>query len=234
MLSQLFEQNPDCTIENLRTDFLGVVKGLGFYKKNMTLALDVFEWFRSFCSKDCNLVLSCSVVAVVISMLGKGGNVSVAASLLHSLQKDGFDIDTYAYTSLETAYVSNGKYREALLVFKKMEEEGCKPTLITYNVILNMYGKMGMPWSKIMTLVERMKSTGVRPDSYTYNTLISYCQKGSLREEVAGVFEEMKLAGLSPDKVTYDALLDVYGKSRRLMEALAVLREMENNGFLSN
>lgn len=56
-----------------------------------------------------------------------------------------------------------------------MEQEGCKPTLITYNVILNIYGKMGMLWNKIKTVFEGMRSSGVVPDAYTYNTVISCC-----------------------------------------------------------
>ncbi|KAG9157808.1 hypothetical protein Leryth_026484 [Lithospermum erythrorhizon] len=112
-----------------------------------------------------------------------------------------------------------------------MEEEGCKPTLITYNVILNVYGKMGMPWNTILGVLDGMKDCGVAPDAYTYNTLISCCRRGSLYEEAKRLFEQMKLAGFAPDKVTYNALLDVYGKSRRAKEAMEVLQEMEANGF---
>ncbi|CAL9018046.1 unnamed protein product [Prunus brigantina] len=111
-----------------------------------------------------------------------------------------------------------------------MEEEGCRPTLITYNVTLNVYGKMGMPWNKIRALVECMKSA-IAPDSYTYNTFITWYRCGSLHVKAAEVFQEMKLAGFVPDKVTYDALLDVYGKSRRTKEAMEVLKDMEFNGF---
>ncbi|PON31618.1 Pentatricopeptide repeat, partial [Trema orientale] len=214
--------------ETLALDVLCIVKGLGFYKK-CDLALSVFEWFRN--REDCESVLSGSVAAVVISMLGKQGRVSAAASLLQNLHKDGFVLDVYAYTSLITAYVSNGRFREAVMVFNKMEGEGCQPTLITYNVILNVYGKMGMPWNKIIALLDGMKRAGVASDSYTYNTLISCCRRGALYEEAVKVFEEMKLAGFTPDKVTYNALLDVYGKSRRPKEAMEVLREMEANGF---
>ncbi|KAJ6299092.1 hypothetical protein OIU76_020131 [Salix suchowensis] len=213
--------------EGLSNDVLGVIKGLGFYKKR-DLAMSVFEWFKN--RNDCGSVLSNSAVAVIISMLGKEGKVSVAAALLNDLHKDGFELDVYAYTSLITACVSNGRYREAVTVFKNMEEEGCKPTLITYNVILNVYGKMGMPWNKIKGLFEGMKNAGVLPDEYTYNTLITCCRRGSLHEEAAAVFKDMKLMGFVPDKVTYNALLDVYGKSRRTKEAMEVLREMEVNG----
>ncbi|KAL2461220.1 Pentatricopeptide repeat-containing protein [Abeliophyllum distichum] len=66
-------------------------------------------------------------------MLGKEGQVSAAASFFHNLHNDGFGIDVYAYTSLITVFASNRRYREAVIVFKKMEKEGCKPTLISIN-----------------------------------------------------------------------------------------------------
>ncbi|KAJ7946134.1 Pentatricopeptide repeat-containing protein [Quillaja saponaria] len=191
--------------ESLSSNFLAIIKGLGFNKKS-DLALGVFDWVRN--RKDCALLLNGSMVAVVVNILGKAGQVSAAASLLHNLRIDGVELDVYAYTSLITACASNGRYREAVTVFDKMEEEGCKPTLITYNVILNVYGKMGMPWNKIRAVVEGMKSDGVAPDLYTYNTLISCCRRGSLYKEAVEVFEEMKLKGFTPDKVTYNSLLD--------------------------
>ncbi|KAL2490285.1 Pentatricopeptide repeat-containing protein [Abeliophyllum distichum] len=46
---------------------------------------------------------------------------------------NGFGIDVYAYTSLITVFASNMRYREAVMIFKKMEEEGCNPTLISIN-----------------------------------------------------------------------------------------------------
>ncbi|KAD6794893.1 hypothetical protein E3N88_05789 [Mikania micrantha] len=106
-----------------------------------------------------------------------------------------------------------------------------KPTKITYNVILNVYGKMGMPWNKIESVFDSMKNSGVFPDSYTFNTLISCCKRGSLHEEAYRIFEEMKLAGCMPDYVTFNTLLDVYAKSRKPNEAMNVLREMESKGF---
>ena len=137
--------------DSLSSDILGIVKGLGFNNK-LDLALSVFEWVRN--REDCVSLLNGSVIAVMINLLGKSGRLSTAASLLHYLQKDGIQVDVYAYTSLISAYANNGRYREAVVIFNKMEEEGFRPTLITYNVVLNVYGKMGMPWTKIIALVE--------------------------------------------------------------------------------
>ncbi|KAL2541864.1 Pentatricopeptide repeat-containing protein [Abeliophyllum distichum] len=120
----------ELSIETICFDVLGIIKALRYYKK-CDLALNVFEWIRN--RPDSDKLVNRSAVAVIISMLGKEGQVSAAASFFHNLHNDGFGIDVYAYTSLITVFASNKRYREAVMVFKKIEEEGCKPTLISIN-----------------------------------------------------------------------------------------------------
>ncbi|KAL3614279.1 hypothetical protein CASFOL_042353 [Castilleja foliolosa] len=83
-------------------DVLAIIKALGHNKK-CELALSVFEWIRK--RSDSDKLINGSLVAVIISMLGKDGQVSTAATLFHDLQKDGFDLDVYAYTSLITIVI---------------------------------------------------------------------------------------------------------------------------------
>lgn len=145
----------ECDLESLPKDLLGIIKGLAFHKKHQT-ALGVFEWMRNRKDSEFLSLFSGPLVAVIVSILGIEGRVSAAASLLHSLQKDGFSIDVHAYTSLINAYSINGRHQEAVTTFKKMVQEGWKPTLITYSIILNVYGKMGMPWNELLSLIQAM------------------------------------------------------------------------------
>ena len=47
----------------------------------------------------------------------------------------------------------------------------------------------------------------MKPDVYSYNALISACEKGGQWERAVEVFEEMKAAGVKPDVITYSALI---------------------------
>lgn len=220
ILSPLFTQ-PHPHPTRLSRDILAILKALGFRKKTQ-LAFSVFDWVRNH--QDSSNLLTGSAIAVIVNILGKAGRVSSAASLLKTLENDGFEIDVYAYTCLITAYASKGRYNDAVSVFNKMQRDGCTPTLVTYNSILNVYGKMGMSWSRVTAIFDSMKTNGVVPDLYTYNTLITCCRRGSLYEEVVNVFDQIKSAGFVPDRVTYNALLDVFAKARRPREALQVLK----------
>ncbi|KAK1371262.1 hypothetical protein POM88_037354 [Heracleum sosnowskyi] len=99
-----------------------------------------------------------NIVVVMISMFGRDGQVSTTTSnLFHKFYKDVFvGIDVYACTFLRSA--SNGRYIEVILIYKKMEEEGCKPTLITYNVILNVDWEIVMSWKMITTVFDNPES----------------------------------------------------------------------------
>eukprot|EP01018_Ginkgo_biloba_P033786 Gb_00138 [translate_table: standard] len=136
----------------------------------------------------------------------------------------------YAYTSLIIACTRNGKNKDAIIPFKKIEEEGCEPIIITYNIMLDVYRKMGNCWNKVLSLFAQMKNRGINPDEYTYNTPISACRRGSMHEEAVEFFKKMKAAGCTPDRVTYNSPLDVYGNSRRHDDALNILQGMEKNG----
>ena len=66
-------------------------------------------------------------------------------------------MNAYAYSSLIYAYSWNGMYREVISLFKRMEKGGCEPNVVTHNIMLYVYGKMGNSWNKVVSLFEEMK-----------------------------------------------------------------------------
>lgn len=54
---------------------------------------------------------------------------------------DVFQIDIYVFTCLITAYVKKHKYKTIEYLFNEIQHHGYSPIIITYNSILNVYGK---------------------------------------------------------------------------------------------
>jgi pentatricopeptide repeat protein len=103
-------------------DLLAILKGLcGF--RQWKKALDVFEWMRNHEDHKPNA----QAIAVMIRTLGGEAQCSKATDLFHNLRLEGYSMDAYAYTSLISTYSRNGMYREAISLFKRMEEDGCEP-----------------------------------------------------------------------------------------------------------
>lgn len=211
------------------SELLSIIKGLG-REGQWNKSLTVFNWMRERPKFRPDGV----TIAVMLRILGRESQLSAVSCLFESLRTEGYPLDVYAYTSLITALSRSRKFKEALGFFKHMKDEGPQPNIVTYNVIIDLYGKKGRSWENILELFEEMKAQGIRPDEYTYNTAITACASGSLCEEAKELFTQMKASNCTPDRVTYNALLDVYGKAGWHDEAVNVLKEMESAGCPPN
>jgi pentatricopeptide repeat protein len=211
------------------SELLSIIKGLG-REGQWIAALAVFDWMRERPMFRPDGV----TIAVMLRILGRESQLTTVSRLFETLKLEGYPLDVYAYTSLITSLSRNRKFKEALEFFKQMKEEGPQPNIVTYNVIIDLYGKKGRSWEKILEVFEEMRAQGIRPDEYTYNTAITACASGSLCEEAKELFTQMKASNCTPDRVTYNALLDVYGKAGWHHEAANVLKEMESAGCPPN
>jgi pentatricopeptide repeat domain-containing protein 1 len=68
------------------------------------------------------------------------------------------------------------------------------PTLVTYNVVLDVYGRMGRLWPWIVALLDEMRVAGVEPDSFIASTVIAACCRDGLVDEAVastmyGIFQ---------------------------------------------
>ena len=211
------------------SELLSIIKGLG-REGQWNAALALFNWMRERPTFRPDGV----AIAVMLRILGRESQLTAVSQLFETLKLEGYPLDVYAYTSLITTLSRNRKFKEALEFFKQMKEEGPQPNIVTYNVIIDLYGKKGRSWENILELLEEMKAKGIRPDEYTYNTAITACVSGFLCEEAKDLFTQMKASNCTPDRVTYNALLDVYGKAGWHNEAVNVLKEMESAGWAPN
>lgn len=211
------------------SELLSIIKGLG-REGQWNAALAVFDWMREKPAFRPDGV----TIAVMLRILGRESQLTVVSRLFETLKTEGYPLDVYAYTSLITALSRNRKFKEALEFFRQMKDEGPQPNIVTYNVIIDLYGKKGRSWESILVLFEEIKVQGIQPDEYTYNTAITACASGSLCEEAKELFTQMKASNCKPDRVTYNALLDVYGKAGWHKEAANVLKEMESAGCPPN
>ncbi|CDP11616.1 unnamed protein product [Coffea canephora] len=127
-----------------------------------------------------------------------------------------------------------------------------KLNTVAYNSVIGSYMNFG-DFEKAIMVYGSMRKHNVKPDSVTYNVLISGCCKMSkfsnalefLNEmldlkvplsqegQLAGaesMFSMMKMAGFHPDVVTYTAMLHAYSVADDWEKAFAIFQEMELPG----
>jgi len=114
-----------------------------------------------------------------------------------------------------------------------MQAEGCKPNLVTYNTLIDVYGKTGA-WEDAVAVLDALEGQGIAPEVRTYNTVIIACNQSSQAAQALHVYERMLAAGAKPTATTYTALISAYGKAGQLDAALQIFQDMVARGCERN
>ncbi|GKV39802.1 hypothetical protein SLEP1_g47519 [Rubroshorea leprosula] len=223
-LNDFFDSNKLMLLE---ADIFSLLKALA-HSGNWERALLFFEWVV-LNLKSSNVKIDNQVVELMVRILGRESQHSIASKLLNVIPLEDYSLDVRAYTTILHVYSHTGKYKRAISVFERMKETGLSPTLVTYKVMLDVYGKMGRSWDKILGLLDEMRSNGLKFDEFICSTVISACGREGLLNEAKESFAKLKSQGYVPGTVTYNAMLQVFGKARIYSEALSILKEMEDN-----
>ncbi|KOM55753.1 hypothetical protein LR48_Vigan10g164500 [Vigna angularis] len=235
--------------ELLEVDFLSLLKALDL-SGNWERALLLFEWGWLHFGSEQNLRLDNQVVELMVRIMGRESQHSIASKLFGLIPVEQYSLDVRAYTTVLHAYARTGKYKRAIVLFGKMNEFGLDPTLVTYNVMLDVYGKMGRSWSRILELLDEMRIKGLEFDEFTCSTVISACGREGMLDEARKFFAELKLNGYKPgtvtilkemednncplDSVTYNELAATYVRAGFLDQGKAVIDTMTSKGIMPN
>jgi len=152
-------------------------------------------------------------------------------------------------------------YPLVLEIFNQSRNSAIRPTVITYNILMNKAPN----YETVKTWLETMRQEGVTPTVVTYNTLVNQAPdyesaKGWLEtirkegiqpdvftystlikkapdyETAKGCLETMRQKGITPDVVTYSTLADKAPEYETTMYWLATMRQegLQPNVFTYN
>ena len=75
---------------------------------------------------------------------------------------------------------------------------------------------------KAEKLFDEMLERGVKPDNFTFSTIISCARLCNLADKAVEWFEKMPSFGLEPDDVTFSTMIDSYGRAGNVEKALSL------------
>ncbi|KHN26163.1 Pentatricopeptide repeat-containing protein [Glycine soja] len=102
---------------------------------------------------------------------------------------------------------------QAMKLLIEMMSKGCKPNVVTYNVLIKGICNEGSlcsggKWMDAMKLLASMLRNGFSPNVVTFNTLINFlCLKGLLGKAL-NVLEMMPKHGCTPNFRSYNPLIE--------------------------
>ncbi|CAA0838362.1 Pentatricopeptide repeat-containing protein [Striga hermonthica] len=135
-------------------------------------------------------------------------------------------------TKMMNTLVDMGKPQESVSIFNDLIQEGHKPNLRTYNVLVWAWcteKNMKAAWD----LVTEMAALGMGPNVITYNMLATaYIKDGQMRE--ANVILEMARNNVRPNEWTCGIIISGYCKEGRIQDALRFVNKMKDLGIKPN
>ncbi|WOL13886.1 hypothetical protein Cni_G22666 [Canna indica] len=117
-------------------------------------------------------------------------------------------------------------------LFEEMMQNGYAANTITFNVMLDVYGKAGL-LKKARKVFWIARKQGLA-DVISYNTIIAAYGKNKDFKSMESVIHKMQSAGYPVSLEAYNCMLDAYGKENRLEEFSNVLQKMKEARCVSD
>lgn len=122
-----------------------------------------------------------------------------------------------------------------------MEPGGFKPNLVTYNILMNFYGKVNL--LKFFTgklgridlcysVLGKILTLGFEPSVFTTNTLLRCLCFNNRQKEALMIFDKIKSLGYEVDNFTFGILIDGFCRTNDSDSAILFLDQVERH-FIS-
>lgn len=140
--------------------------------------------------------------------------------------------DVYTYSILINCCCKLHRFDLIQHVLAEMSYLGISHSTVTYNTIIDGYGKAQLFEQMENSLTDMIESGTCLPDVFTFNIFIgSYGNCGKIKE-MEKWFDEFQLMGIRPDIKTFNILIRSYGKAG-MYEKMGSVMEFMRKRFYS-
>lgn len=154
------------------------------------------------------------------------------ADLYYKVLKNGELWDEEMYNCVINCCANALPVDEHSRLFDEMLRQGFSPNTVTFNVILNAYGRSGL-FEKAKKVFWMAKKQGL-VDIISYNTLIAAYGKNKYLKNMSATVRKMQFDGFSVSLEAYNCMLDVYGKEGEMDKFRSVLQRMRSSNCVSD
>ncbi|KAB2057141.1 hypothetical protein F383_20827 [Gossypium arboreum] len=185
-----------------------------------------YELFQAMSDEGC--VMNHEAYTALLSAYSRSGLFDKAFSLLEEMKDTPIchpDVQTYSILIKSCLQVFAFDKVRALL--SDMASRGIRPNTVTYNTLIDAYGKAKMFQEMEMTLVEMLRGKDCEPDVWTMNSTIRAFGSSGQIETMEKCYEKFQSAGIQPNIKTFNILLDSYGKTGNYEKMSAVMEYMQ-------
>ncbi|KAH7859378.1 hypothetical protein Vadar_000311 [Vaccinium darrowii] len=182
--------------------------------------------------KQKNIVPDIYLIRDMLRVYQKCGMLDNLRDLYYKLLKSEITWDQEMYNCVINCCARALPIDELSRVFDEMIDRGFDPNTITFNVVLDVYGKSKL-FKKARKVLWMAKKRGL-VDVISYNTLIAAYGKSKYLGNMSATAKHMQFDGFSVSLEAYNSMLDAYGKEGEMEKFRSVLRSLRESGCASN
>ncbi|XP_061353516.1 pentatricopeptide repeat-containing protein At5g48730, chloroplastic [Gastrolobium bilobum] len=184
------------------------------------------ELFDAMVDEGC--VLNCESYTALLSAYSRSGLLDRAFSLLEEMESTpGCQPDVQTYSILIKSCLQVFAFDKVQSLLSDMAIRKIKPNTVTYNTLIDAYGKAKKFSEMESTLVEMLADRDCQPDVWTMNsTLRAFGNIGQI-ETMERCYDKFQTSGIQPNVQTFNILLDSYGKVEDYKKMSAVMEYMQ-------
>lgn len=186
--------------------------------------------FQAMIDEGC--AVNCESYTALLSAYSRSGLFETAFSLLEKMKNTpGCEPDVFTYSILIKSCVHVFEFEKVQTLLSDMADQGIKSNTITYNTLIDAYGKAKDFAEMEKTLATMLRMGECEPDVWTMNsTLRAFGSSGQI-ETMEKCYEKFQSAGIQPNIKTFNILLDSYGKTGNYEKMSAVIQYMQKYHF---
>uniref|UniRef100_A0A1J3D087 Pentatricopeptide repeat-containing protein n=1 Tax=Noccaea caerulescens TaxID=107243 RepID=A0A1J3D087_NOCCA len=139
--------------------------------------------------------------------------------------------DVFTFTVLISCCCKLARFDlvKRILVEMSYLRVGC--STVTYNTIIDGYGKAGMFEEMENVLADMIEDGDSLPDVFTFNSIVGSYGKGGNTRKMESWYNRFQLMGVQPDVTTYNILILSFGKAGMFKKMSSVMDFMEKRFF---
>ncbi|XP_050227947.1 pentatricopeptide repeat-containing protein At3g13160, mitochondrial-like [Mercurialis annua] len=167
----------------------------------------------------------------LMSLYGKVGMFDHAHKLFDKMPELNCPRTVYSFNTLLSACIDAGKFSEFEKIVKDYPNNlGITRDLISYNIIIKGFCKMGALDNGVMVLEELVKN-GFNPSLITFNTLLNGFYGSGKSSDGDRIWDRIVEMNVVPDIRSYNAKLLGLALEKKTKEAVELVEEMRRKGI---
>lgn len=160
---------------------------------------------------------------VLVKSFCEAGKPDSAIETLKEMEAKDIEITNVTYTTIMSALYKQGRSEEGERIWDEMVKKGYSLDATSHNVRI-MHASGGDP-ENVKGLIEEMTNSGIKPDTISYNYLMtSYCKAGKM-DEAKEVYSKLEEYGCKPNATTFRALIYHMCQHGRFVQGYKVFKK---------